>query len=720
MIRSISLHNITSFKQKVQLQCDKEVILVYGLNGSGKTTTSSFLYKPDDPVYSSCSIEKTCDMNILTYNQRFVEDSFYEDGNLKGVFTLSKENKAIKEKLSRIDSEISNLGTKLNSANEEITSSQSDIKQEEEDIRERLWSIKTTYAGGDRVLEFCLSGLQRKEKIYQHLLTIGLDGMSQLPDISKLKERASALNDDSSILLTEYSEVKQFHLSDEKIEVLKNQITGGSDGPIAKFIKELENSDWVSKGLTFIDTIEGPPHKCPFCQESTLSEALLASIRSVFDETFESNKAVIAQIATDLELFISSSKPIQNFTEKVWSKEQKEQYLSIHQEWVANLRENLLRVQSKIGSMANSISLSLSDKSVNKMNEIIKSVNENVKLHNFDVSHKDKAKKEIKSKFWSCMKSQYSEVIESHSKRMIQLKKRSSEKEEKLKSIQEQLDILVSQAAILRKQTVNIDVAVESINNRLADLGVSGFSIQKHNTDGMYCLARPNMESGVFKSLSEGEKTIISFLYFIERCHGALDPKQMVKPKAAVIDDPISSLSHQYVFNVGQYIKKEFVNNPAYEQVIVLTHSLYFFYELTFTKKSERDSRQKLYRLIKNEDGSSFLPMKYEEIQNDYQTYWAIVKDPNNNPALIANCMRNIIEHFFAFVRKRDFNNVFQMKELADDKYTSFNRYMNRESHSLGQNIFDIKEFDYQSFSDGLKAVFEATGYLEHYKAMQK
>lgn len=112
--------------------------------------------------------------------------------------------------------------------------------------------------------------------------------------------------------------------------------------------------------------------------------------------------------------------------------------------------------------------------------------------------------------------------------------------------------------------------------------------------------------------------------------------------------------------------------------------------------------------------------MKYEEIQNDYQTYWSIVKDESSPPALIANCMRNIIEYFFNFVQKMEFCNVFQKPSFKDDKYQAFYRYMNRESHSLGQNIFDIKEFDYAVFRDGLRLVFEECGYSEHYKAMTK
>ena len=82
--------------------------------------------------------------------------------------------------------------------------------------------------------------------------------------------------------------------------------------------------------------------------------------------------------------------------------------------------------------------------------------------------------------------------------------------------------------------------------------------------------------------------------------------------------------------------------------------------------------------------------------------------------------MRNIVEYFFNFVKKQDLNNVFQMPVLQEPKYQAFCRYINRESHSLGQNIMNLKEFDYEIFKDGLRLVFKATEFEEHYKQMTK
>lgn len=54
--------------------------------------------------------------------------------------------------------------------------------------------------------------------------------------------------------------------------------------------------------------------------------------------------------------------------------------------------------------------------------------------------------------------------------------------------------------------------------------------------------------------------------------------------------------------------------------------------------------------------------MELKEIQNNYKSYWQIIKDGYQYPALIANCMRNIIEYFFGFVENMELSDVFKTK----------------------------------------------------------
>ncbi len=140
---------------------------------------------------------------------------------------------------------------------------------------------------------------------------------------------------------------------------------------------------------------------------------------------------------------------------------------------------------------------------------------------------------------------------------------------------------------------------------------------------------------------------MISFLYFCELCKGKSNADDTQTKRIAVIDDPIASLSHVFIFNVGQLIGTVFFKSNRVSQVFVLTHSLYFFYELTDPNHDRRKENQKLFRITKSSSGSDIQEMKYEEIQNDYQSYWSVINDPTQPPALIANCMRNIVEYYF-------------------------------------------------------------------------
>jgi wobble nucleotide-excising tRNase len=124
----------------------------------------------------------------------------------------------------------------------------------------------------------------------------------------------------------------------------------------------------------------------------------------------------------------------------------------------------------------------------------------------------------------------------------------------------------------------------------------------------------------------------------------------------------------------------------------------------------------KIFRLNKNKKCSEISEIDTADIQNSYQTFWTIVKDSKNHPALVANCMRQILEYFFNFTERIELKELFEKEALKSNKYIAFNRYINRESHSTGDNIFDIKEFDYDVFKEAFCLVFKENGYENHYK----
>lgn len=117
MINKIIIHNVASYKNVTSLETDKKINLLYGLNGTGKSTFSDFLYNKSESRFANCSIEGLQDSDeILVYNQQFIRDNFYETEDIQGIFTLSKENKEInkiiesaKNCLSELNKEKDNL-----------------------------------------------------------------------------------------------------------------------------------------------------------------------------------------------------------------------------------------------------------------------------------------------------------------------------------------------------------------------------------------------------------------------------------------------------------------------------------------------------------------------------------------------------------------------------------------------------------------------------------
>ncbi|MBV4554450.1 AAA family ATPase [Pseudomonas sp. SWRI102] len=718
MIKELNIDGVTSYKSQSTFSPTNKTSLIYGLNGAGKSTISEFLYNQGAPKFAKCSIKTSQECEILVYNQSFLNDYFYEEDNLKGIFTLSKENKVA---LQQIEADTKELEKHLITQQDNLklaTEAVSKLEQEKIKASGKVWEIKTNFSGGDRVLEFCLESLKRTELLFQHIIGLPLPDSAPGYTVDDLKAEASSIEGEGAAPFTTIPIISAGWLSIEGDSLWSKVIVGSQEGSVAEFIAKAGNSDWVKQGLQFISD-EEDPQTCPFCQQETVTKTIIDSIRRVFDEAYEQDIEQLELIKAQYEA-LTSRLNIQDIANSpLANKELVEAWTIACEALKASIRENILHIGNKIKSPSTPTTLTDTSLTVNLINNLLNNLNDKIGAHNDKLANKTKTKDGIKSRFWTLMRWDYDQTISAYSQSASELKDEISKISQEATKVDADVAASKGKIANLRKQTVNIEESIENINAGLVEIGIDGFSVVPYG-ENFYRVSRATEQENAFHSLSEGEKTVISFLYFMELCKGQKTASAVPQAKVVVIDDPISSLSHLYVFNIGQLIKKYLINDDLYKQVFVLTHSLYFFYELTHTNHKTRGDTQNLFRVFKNTNGSSVIPMKYEEIQNDYQSYWSIIKDQASPPALIANCMRNIIEYFFNFVQKKDFNNVFQKPALSTDKFTTFYRYMNRESHSLGQNIFDIKEFDHQVFKDGLRLIFEECGYSEHYDAMSK
>lgn len=718
MISTIEIHGPATFTSLARLTTDKKVNLIYGLNGTGKSTICRFLRTPNLSEFDQCRVQPSISAAVYVYNDDFIRETFYEPETLKGIFSLSKENKEAELRIAAAKREKTELTSSKQQAEAKKSAKTTALHRSKQLAEDASWEIKTSFAGGDRVLEYCLEGFKaKKEVLLNHLLTTPKPTAKPSTDADQLKIEVQALSGQDAQPATKIEMIALNAGAIESDAVFETPVIGSQHSIVSALIQKLGNSDWVREGLAYAENPAKPLEVCPFCQSDTITKDLLSQIGDFFDESYEKAVGRVRSHLDAYERFLDSTPQTSELKVNPFATDR---LLLLVEQLRDLMKSNLRMIENKSQSPSSEVVLSDSSPIVSEINSEIEKINDKINSHNEKLRDKDRALRNIRSAFWELMRWEFDHVIT----RYLEDKKEISSALDAVQTEIREIDDLIQKAdleiAAAQKETINIDQAIESINNALLELGIDDFSISKHD-ENMYRIKRTNQSgSNKFSTLSEGEKMIITLLYFCELCKGRRSATDTTDEKIVVFDDPVSSLSHIYLFNVGQLLRSVFFKTDLANQVFVFTHSLYFFYELADPKHDRREEQQALFRITKNKGQSHISKMKYDEIQNDYQAYWQVVNDKEQHPALIANCMRNIIDYFFNFVAKLDFNNVFQQPTLKANKFQSFSRFMNRESHSLGQNLYDLKEFDHEIFKEGLRLVFEDTGYGDHYRKMSK
>ena len=726
----INLKNVASYGENpVVIETDRKVNLFYGLNGTGKTVFSDFLYhyqrkEINDNRFNDCELEGVNNAKILVYNQSFIRDNFYNQDELKGIFTLSKENKEAAEAIRKTEQDRKELIEKKSAKKKDKQHLENSHIKISTEIKEYTWEIKTKYTGGDRVLEFCLEGLKSdKSKLFDHIRAISNDSKTPDKTIQQLKDEAQEISKENASTYPELLPVDSNANNIEGNDIFSEVIIGSQDSPVATLIEQLSNSDWVKQGLGYLqDDIEST-QKCPFCQEQTITKQVAENIREYFDETYEQKIQEIQRLAIEYEspqlpnIIIYKNHPIMKESNN------DERFVNLFNRLQSIKNENIIKIKTKLDKPSNEITLNSIENETRELNDFIIILNNDIREHNNRIENKQQTKEKIKEKFWKIMRLEYNSKIAQYEKEYQEINTNIKEVEKEIDIINSEIENYDTKIQNQQANMVNLEEAITNINKGLNELGIEGFKIVKYS-ENLYRIEREEHQEGQFSTLSEGEKMIISFLYFMELCKGKESKEELKKDKIVVIDDPISSLSHIYIFNTSQWIKSYFFDtNTSYKKVFVLTHSLYFFHELIKYGRRNQSDQHKLFRLTKSPSaGTKIQDMKQNEIQNEYQSYWQIVKDYSKDDiagGLLANSMRNILEHFFGFIKKDTLQNVLDsLPDENSDEYVAFRRYMDRESHSDAVNISDTKELDSSKFMSLFRKVFCKTGYEDHYKKM--
>jgi hypothetical protein len=166
--------------------------------------------------------------------------------------------------------------------------------------------------------------------------------------------------------------------------------------------------------------------------------------------------------------------------------------------------------------------------------------------------------------------------------------------------------------------------------------------------------------------LSEGEKSIVSFCYYLAETHKKMNSQGDYENLFFVIDDPISSLDFHYVYAVAQIIRnldKKF--NLRHSRFFVFTHSIEF---MSVLLRNEIVAPGLAIRNKEIKKISSELMLPYEEHLRDVYHISIGDKTPSHTTA---NSIRHILETLNKFespqLKLREYFN--QIKSFENSAY---------------------------------------------------
>lgn len=409
MINNIVLNEVASYKSKSELNTDKKVNIIYGLNGTGKSTLSNYFYEIENKKYQHCSHSGEYD-EVLVYNQKFIQDNFYAKDSLNGIFSLSKENKEAKEKVESLTLEIIKLSDEKRAIENEITAQNTTISDAKNKAQNKTWEIKTNYSGGDRVLEFCLSGkMGSKESLFNHLCSIPLPNPKPSKNISNLKEEVSAVDGETAIKYNMLEKIDTIELSFDEVELLQDIIVGSTDSPVSYLISKLQNSDWVNEGLKYLE-LTGDS-QCPFCQSQTITENLVQHIRNYFDETYQNSVEKIKSIHTKYKSFIDSIPSLDTYKECKLSANHIIKLSGYYNQLSKDIENNLELIKQKVINPSSPVTLTDMSNSVDNFNSLVELVNTEITTHNSKIDNAKDELEKIKISFWQILRHEYDQTI---------------------------------------------------------------------------------------------------------------------------------------------------------------------------------------------------------------------------------------------------------------------------------------------------------------------
>ena len=698
----------------------KRVCFVFGPNGSGKTTISQLIANEADnrssPVlqWDIASPTKT-----YVYNRNFVSKNFARDSTIPGVFTMGQGMVDAKKKIRELAEEIDKDRQKKEGQQENLRQAQKKSKKLEKEIIEACWSVKSKMPN---ILKKTWKGVGRKRKFKDDIFTriTDLAQDENLPDISALKSKAAIVFDDSAQMFKEPPSFEYDTLLDsESAEIFTKPIVGKENVAIGDLIKRLGSSDWVAQGRKYItDDV------CPFCQQHTVTDGLRSDLESFFDESYQTDVAALKEAVEDykkrsnalIDMIVKVNDSYADFVDSASLKAQIAELRRVVQGTVTCLEKKTLE-PSRVATVTSA------KDACNEIPKLLEEARSKVKEYNKKIEHREDEKKKLVEDMWLFVTMTVKTNTTSQQKKERDVQKEINGLKKAIEGTEGRINENLQKQREEEKKLTNVKETAEKINDLLNRFGFTNFKVAVAEDEESYRIVR-NDGMPVNDTLSEGEMSFLTFLYFYYLMNGSLEKTGVTEKRVIVIDDPISSMDADVLFVVSSLVRQlaqEARNGEGTtEQLIVLTHNITFHREITYVRSREGDAQTSYFAIRKTGGYSTIERCAKNPVSSTYEMLWEDLCRSDCDPLTAQNISRRITETFFRLVGMPDTDEIISKMENPNREIArSFMSWANAGSHSA----FDDETFVNTSettdmYRKALRLIFKAANYESHYTEM--
>jgi wobble nucleotide-excising tRNase len=736
MLTSVHLKDVASYdKINEEILGDlKKINFIYGSNGSGKTTISNFLLGNELDKYQKCGAvwSGSTPLMTLVYNKQFREENF-GDGKISGVFTLGKATKEEIEEIEKKKASHTDLISLIESKTNTLTKQKEALQKQRDAFVNDSW--KNSYSKyKDEFKEAFVGSMRSKKDFATKLISVCASDYKaeDLLSIETIREKASTIFGQKPapiepLSLPSFADV----IDKESNPIWKAVIVGKDDVDIAGLINQLGANDWVDKGRNFI----AQSNVCPFCQSDTITDDFREQLELFFDDSYTTQKNEVATITSQYESEFSTQLTSLN---TLLSQEKSNTDTKLDCNALGTLltalesqfSENQEILKNKLENASNVCELRSTEPTWIEIKQCIEKANEAISEHNRIVREFSTELKSLKENIWLYVAEESQVAYQEYKKKLGGLQTGIKAIEKEILEKKTQATNLDAEIKTLNKNVTSVQPTIDEINRLLTAFGFYNFSLVPSPDADNYYTVKYEDGSLAHKSLSEGEITFITFLYFLQLVKGSHSETGVSEDRIVVVDDPISSLDSNVLFIVSTLIKglindiKE--DKGRTKQLIVLTHNVYFHKEASFIDGRTTHNNQTNYWIIRKINKLSKIQSYGMDnpIESSYELLWNEVQNwQNNSGTTVQNTMRRIIENYFKILGKYgddDLINKFSTQEERDI-CRSLLCWINDGSHCLPDDLFiQTPDDEIQRFLDVFKGVFEHTDNLGHYNMMMR